>query len=97
MHTPGPWTATKHQASGVWMIDTTKEIRSGVVQQISQVGGHPDTKEANARLIAAAPELLEAVKRMAGDFHAGCPTHDMEKCTHALCLENSRLITHATG
>ncbi len=45
-HTPGPWTATQ------W-----DDVRNG--SNGFDVGGHPDY---NARLIAAAPELLKALE-----------------------------------
>ena len=58
-HTPGPWTQG-HSASGiecVW-LDGHVEPDSGM----GSVGTWIDCNtEANARLIAAAPELLEAL------------------------------------
>ncbi len=52
-HTPGPWT---YDAANTGSILHPY----GVVQ----VGGESEEREANARLIAAAPELLEVAKRM---------------------------------
>lgn len=53
-HTPGPWYAT-----GV-------HVQSKVLEQDNYVckaeGDTPEQAESNARLIAAAPELLEALK-----------------------------------
>jgi hypothetical protein len=59
-HTPGPWLVTKTQV-GEHMI----HLEDG--SSIALVGDGPHegdvrTSEANARLIAAAPELLEACK-----------------------------------
>lgn len=67
-HTPGPWTV-----NGPWHIqaDTTlEEFQAGgsrpkVVAHIVQ--GHnitPEQRKANATLIAAAPELLEALEQV---------------------------------
>lgn len=63
-HTPGPWKAEYSdpaEGADVWWIcagegNSEKELGSFV-------GGYPhDRHEANARLAAAAPELLEALK-----------------------------------
>ncbi len=57
-HTPGPWTALK---KNVWSVQNDE------LTEIATVGtttsGMDAEKEANARLIAAAPDLLEACKR----------------------------------
>lgn len=60
-HTPGPWELNevpqgKRGAAGQWMI------RKGV--HIIAMPQHGDDEDAaNARLISAAPDLLEAAKR----------------------------------
>ena len=61
--TPGTWVAQPHQfGGGCWWVDT----RDGSIQ-VSMKAPHKDEKdEANARFIAAAPDMekaLEAVKR----------------------------------
>jgi len=58
-YTPGPWEATKpyHKAK-LWHIDKEGK-RGGNIATVWGVEGDP---EANARLIASAPELLEACK-----------------------------------
>lgn len=48
-HTPGPWTASGPHADGAWLIDAGDFAVCDV-----------PTGEANARLIAAAPDLLAA-------------------------------------
>lgn len=81
-HTPGPWhchfaTAVAEQADGEWQdaigITTVDE------SSFSKDGGRGDLIafvpcdthwEENARLIAAAPELLAICKEMAGILHA---------------------------
>lgn len=63
-HTPGPWTYDKGD-------DYVRENATGYcLARVFEDSEHPDPKyteqlpqEANARLIAAAPELLEALKR----------------------------------
>lgn len=52
-HTPGPW----HLRG-----DTILVKPSCIIGQCDRGGKHPETIMANARLIAAAPELLQALK-----------------------------------
>lgn len=54
-HTPGPWKVDKIHDFGV-VADT------GIVAEVWH--GEKDEKKANARLIAAAPELLEALENL---------------------------------
>jgi hypothetical protein len=54
-HTPGPWSA---QANGAqWVID------AGRKQRLASLNTAIVGQEANARLIAAAPDLLDALKQ----------------------------------
>lgn len=55
-HTPGPWIAKEF--AGNWNVTTTEKPRTHNVCKVSDL----DDTEANARLIAAAPELLEALR-----------------------------------
>lgn len=61
-HTPGPW-----------QVDGDRNQSEMIIRQASSHGriaymefttGYADADEANARLIAAAPELLEALERL---------------------------------
>lgn len=73
-HTPGPWRVGSNSVGGPTI--TTADKRS-TIADIRTCGGvhcggpqHPETT-ANARLIAAAPDLLEALREMvAGDTEA---------------------------
>jgi hypothetical protein len=70
--TPGPWTATHTPQS----VEHEFTITAGR-KLIGHVGlvGNSVTEEANARLIAAAPELLQGLRDAKGLLsHAGCPT-----------------------
>ena len=61
-HTPGPWrfewdgrptwSCVRHRVKGEWQVAVTDDL----------IDEHPEESEANARLIAAAPELLAALK-----------------------------------
>ena len=61
-HTPGPWFVT-----GIRTLYVEARIGGGLVQEIAacgpthQDGGYGDQQRANARLISAAPEMLEAL------------------------------------
>jgi hypothetical protein len=66
-HTPGPWVAEftgPHATTrdGMWEIAPVGP--DGQPDWDREVAATADTNEANARLIAAAPELLEALKAM---------------------------------
>lgn len=54
-HTPGPWTAEQTDDAGRWFIT------AGYENIVSAQYGNP-LSEANARLIAAAPDLLAALR-----------------------------------
>lgn len=67
-HTPGPWIGTKAGPTmeGYCQGDAVASIEHNtlVAGCFSDVKGGPVVAEANARLIAAAPELLEALTRI---------------------------------
>jgi hypothetical protein len=56
-HTPGPWIVSRETTRGQFVTET--HIRGPREDHIALVG--PCEIDANARLIAAAPELLEAL------------------------------------
>lgn len=75
-HTPGPWVAVE--------LPTAIAIKShmGNVANI-QRGSMREQQQANARLIAAAPDLLEALKAFVN--HGSCfDDDDMEKARAAI-------------
>jgi hypothetical protein len=60
-HTPGPWTAGSDRGYGHYNGVQITDDRSGLVLAVA-IGDVPELKaQANARLIAAAPELLAAL------------------------------------
>ncbi len=63
-HTPGPWT-----------IDDDRFIVSNKML-IGQTFNTCDEYSANARLIAAAPDLLEALEYLVGAYDIAAPTAD---------------------
>lgn len=73
-HTPGPWFIT----GGEMTKYVEARIGNRLLQEVAAVGptvaddGYGDQQQANARLIAAAPELLEALQSLLKRF----PTED---------------------
>jgi hypothetical protein len=61
-HTPGPWGAEKYTCHAQTTVISADGI---VIAETTGFGRLADDCIANARLIAAAPELLEAAKEMA--------------------------------
>lgn len=59
-HTPGPW-ETSHDGHGGIYVGDKNGRQVGFVSLRSE-------QEANARLIAAAPELLEALRDLLADY-----------------------------
>lgn len=66
-HTPGPWTVSRETTRGQFVTET--HIRGPHNAHVALVG--PCEIDANARLIAAAPELLTALKMIMLEV-AGC-------------------------
>lgn len=65
-HTPGPWSVHQESIEPDWHIVTT--VGGAIVANVSDRGEWG----ANAHLIAAAPDLLEALKNMLSK--CGCGT-----------------------
>ncbi len=70
-HTPGPWRVGSSSVGGPTITTTDKRSTIADIRTFGGVhcGGpqHPET-DANARLIAAAPELLEALQDLVAEF-----------------------------
>jgi len=91
-HTPGPWfTSRPHQT-----IYIEARIGGGMLQEVGAIGpteGGPRQQEANARLIAAAPELLEALQGLLAGEEIATSLED-----YAAASEKARAaISKATG
>jgi hypothetical protein len=69
-HTPGPWRLGKPFNGFIWGPDPTRGDQSGANWPLAEIlpyrNGQRCTEEdeANARLIASAPELLEALENL---------------------------------
>lgn len=73
-HTPGPWTLTAdlHIRGPQGFGSLAKVYRDGFARELAGITGSP---EANARVMAAAPELLAALK-----FQASWTMRDGSPC-----------------
>ena len=71
-HTPGPWDCSQvHVDNGNFWIGTAKDYIGELYPANSDLCISEEEAEANARLIAAAPVLLEALKGMIEAGHLG--------------------------
>ena len=63
-HTPGPWTATKFNPVTGEIDDCYLYVEPGIAVIERKVKGRDQHDTGNARLIAAAPDLLEALENL---------------------------------
>ncbi len=93
-HTPGPW--TYNQADGLIESECGSPIAIPQNEKPGKPLVDPDTMHANARLIASAPDLLEALKNL-----CECEDHQRSICCEQF-VDNSyakarAAISRATG
>jgi len=79
-HTPGPWEIKRHYDSGYKNISAQKHTALAQVVWCMEDEDRSPECEANAHLIAAAPELLEALERVkaTGVFLGAIPQEMMD-------------------
>lgn len=78
-HTPGPWaenwsTRTNNEPCKGWFVEAESAYDRDTYGAIANLPDGRENTEANARLIAAAPELLEACKALM-QLDPPCPFH----------------------
>ena len=87
-HTPGPWSVTDNRSlNGAYWIEfdfacSIAEVRHGG-EDTWEGDAYPGTPEANARLISAAPELLEALEDLC-DWGTECTQDKWDKARAAI-------------
>lgn len=100
-HTPGPWEAKRN--SSFWEV---KPINGGydglpftVADVCASAPGFPDAglQEANARLIAAAPELMEALQELVAEYEPNIKTFATDAPRKAKWMAALNAIAKATG
>lgn len=71
-HTPGPWIA-RNLSKGIWAVEAASPHVPGKTQEVCRIAGpwNPENYRRNARLIAAAPELLNMLQRMLDESSSG--------------------------
>lgn len=83
-HTPGPWHNEKHRSG----YSITADIDQYIADAHEWTGGSKDcaTSMANAHLIAAAPEMFDALENIIqADSARGCMTQgDFDKVLQAI-------------
>lgn len=93
-HTPGPWRLGPIHSDGSFAIHSNK----GSIVHAIPFGSTLQDRDANARLIAAAPEMLEALELVHQALADYCDEHDGK---HAVRPETQsllfRLIAKAKG
>lgn len=66
-HTPGPWNATKFNPVTGDIDDCYLYVEPGIAVIERNVRGRDQHDTANSRLLAAAPDLLEALSEIIND------------------------------
>jgi len=100
-HTPGPWTAHElGYEDGTWIhwsIEAHGPIAYGSIAHGGDNTNGSENSEANARLIAAAPDLLDACQKMSDLLGIGKDYgRDLAK-EHEAWLACKRAIEKAEG
>lgn len=92
-HTPGDW-FTKREGWSTVYVET--RLRAGVIQEVAACGpteAGQEQQEANARLIAAAPDLLASLQAFIEWRDSGL---DFET-VHKVAIKAREAIQKATG
>lgn len=103
-HTPGPWKVLVGQKEAVLKYAPVFVIRAGD-KEIAKFSWNDQSlwfptqaeAEANARLIAAAPDLLDFAKAVAAAGHSGADTVNFLVKLRDLAIRASKLVARATG
>ena len=98
-HTPAPWALHRNGFSTIYV---EAKIGNGMIQEVAACGPTnegQEQQEANAKLIAAAPELLEALKELDECYcQVGNYLTKEERHHHRMTLIKARAaIEKATG
>jgi hypothetical protein len=84
-HTPGPWVAVSRTNAH---IDIEAPKQHGYVARHVASTGHGN-HEANARLITAAPELLEALRELLSETEDGIATCPLTRIRARAAIEKA--------
>lgn len=93
-HTPGPWKINGGCIDNDYNYGDAKFERIAVVRSVND---QSPTDTANARLIAAAPEMLMLLKRALTDIEFYCDERDENHRTDTTAEEIRSVIAKAEG
>ncbi len=101
-HTPGPWKTAARIRGGCWTDIIASRRHVAEVSSISNLTNHAEyvEQEANARLIAASPDLLKACKDLLTAISIDKRTregdygHDRERVRVAIAKAEGREVKH---
>jgi hypothetical protein len=104
-HTPGPWIAVeKFGFIGSIQGGVIREYANGTSQDqlfmvccVQDDNGGRTATNANARLIAAAPDLLEVLKEIVGFWDSIVPIDCVNDCVNDLHVKARAAIAKAEG
>lgn len=74
-HTQGPWLSSLDRENGLFLLSSAKNEMIGMA-----VGQNQETDQANANLIAAAPEMYEALKYISEVLECECSKVNPKVC-----------------
>ena len=108
-HSPGPWRFTDDgygedceppEPGKRWLtVETDDEYPDEIAVIVNRVGEPTETQMANARLIVAAPLMLEALRAALAYLESECPHESTDDCTSCalICYDARATIRVATG
>jgi len=99
-HTPGPWTPDRDPRRGMeWNVHILDQRGHAICFMAHSDGASPERDEANAALVAAAPDLLAALQGLDEAYcRAGSPLSHAERHEDRKRLIAARAaILKATG
>lgn len=94
-HTPGPWVYRRGDEWSLSVVTHHGELPDGNPNAwtVASLNTRRDEADANARLIAAAPQLLEALRR----YDTGCMAMDPEPNCQCVGCVTRAAIAKAEG
>ena len=94
-HTPGPWIVTEYDGRGPMEVQSSENPGASLALVYAE---HPDQMEPNARLIAAAPELLETLQNLVREVIVHFEKKNMDTTGQIPAIHNAKIaIFKATG
>lgn len=93
-HTPGPWTVRKTDRPFYSSIGGAYFIHGPEKEYVARLTDEAGDREANARLIAAAPELFEVIQKFVAALNTNYSASTMN---YEFGAEARRILTRIEG